>query len=77
MGCSVPKVTKSGAGAALLRDPDLALAVAEAVIAAAGPGRAGFKLRLGWDASSTLYLSLGERLADLGAAWITLHPRYA
>ena len=51
MGCSVPKVTKTGAGAAMLRDIPNALRVAEAVIKAAGPGRMGFKLRLGWDSS--------------------------
>ncbi|MBP3730190.1 MAG: tRNA-dihydrouridine synthase family protein, partial [Mailhella sp.] len=49
MGCSVPKVTKTGAGAAMLRDVTGALRVARAVIGAAGAGRAGFKLRLGWD----------------------------
>ena len=49
MGCSVPKVNKTGSGSALLRTPELALEVAEAVIRAAGHGRAGFKLRLGWD----------------------------
>lgn len=81
MGCSVHKVSKTGSGAALLRDPALALAVADAVIAAAGPGRAGFKLRLGWsespDRSGDVYLSLGRELAARGAGWLTLHPRYA
>lgn len=77
MGCSVPKVTKTGAGAAMLRDVPNALRVAEAVIRAAGPGRAGFKIRLGWDAEHEVYLDLARRLADLGAGWITLHPRHA
>lgn len=81
MGCSVHKVSKTGSGAALLRDPGLALAVADAVIAAAGPGRVGFKLRLGWeetpDRSGDVYLGLGRELAARGAGWLTLHPRYA
>lgn len=77
MGCSVPKVTKTGAGAAMLRDVPNALRVAEAVIRAAGPGRAGFKLRLGWDAEHEVYLDLARRLADMGAGWVTLHPRHA
>ena len=77
MGCSVPKVTKTGAGAALLQDPERAFAVASAMIRRAGPGRAGCKIRLGWDDSRPVYLELGKRLADAGAAWITLHPRYA
>lgn len=77
MGCSVPKVCKSGAGAALLRDPKHAFKAAAAMIKAAGEGRAGCKIRLGWDAASETYLDLAKRLEDAGAAWITLHPRYA
>lgn len=77
MGCSVPKVTKTGAGAAMLRDIPNALRVAEAVIKAAGPGRMGFKLRLGWDSSSEVYRELARELAAMGAGWITLHPRHA
>lgn len=49
MGCSVPKVARTGSGAAMCKDIDNALAVAEALIRAAGRGRVGFKLRLGWD----------------------------
>lgn len=77
MGCSVPKVTKTGAGAALLKDPEQALAVASALFASAGPGRAGCKLRLGWDADNPVYLDLARRLEDAGVAWLTLHPRFA
>ncbi|MDR2488488.1 MAG: tRNA-dihydrouridine synthase family protein [Desulfovibrio sp.] len=77
MGCPVPKVTKTGAGAALLREPARAVAAAAAVFRSAGPGRAGCKLRLGWDAVSPVYIDLAKALEDAGAAWITLHPRYA
>jgi tRNA-dihydrouridine synthase B len=77
MGCSVPKVVKSGAGAAMLRDQDNALAVAEAMVRAAGGGRVGFKLRLGGDAGEEAYLPLAKRLEEAGAGWLTLHPRHA
>ncbi|CAK7047830.1 MAG: tRNA-dihydrouridine synthase B [Desulfovibrio sp.] len=77
MGCSVPKVGKSGAGSAMLQDPDNALRVAERMLAAAGTGRVGFKLRLGRDTGEEVYLELGKALADAGAGWLTLHPRYA
>ena len=40
MGCPVPKVRKTGAGAALLGDPDRAVAVARAAVEGAG-GLAG------------------------------------
>jgi tRNA-dihydrouridine synthase B len=77
MGCSVPKVVKTGSGSALLRDEKRALACAEAMIRAAGVGRVGFKMRLGWQPGEETYLHLGAALEDLGAAWLTLHPRYA
>ncbi len=76
MGCSVPKVAKTGSGAALLRDYDLAVACARAMLRAA-PGRVGFKLRLSWDSDEDLYLRLGETLESAGAAWLCLHPRTA
>ena len=77
MGCSVPKVTKTGAGAAMLRDVPNALRVAEAVLREAGPGHVGFKLRLGWDSHHEVYHELAAGLAERGAGWITLHPRTA
>ncbi|HCR11938.1 MAG TPA: dihydrouridine synthase, partial [Desulfovibrio sp.] len=46
-GCSVRKVVKTGAGAALLGDPERLVACAAAMAEAAGPGRVGVKLRLG------------------------------
>ena len=77
MGCSVPKVGKSGAGSAMLQNPDNAVAVAEAMIRAAGEKRVGFKLRLGRDVGEETYLPLAKRLEEAGAGWLTLHPRYA
>ena len=77
MGCAVPKVVKTGSGAALLRDEDRALACAAAMLRAAGPGRVGVKLRLGWLPGEEAYLRLAPALQDLGAGWVTLHPRAA
>lgn len=77
MGCSVPKVRKSGAGAAMMGDADNAVAVGEAMIRAAGRGRVGFKLRLGVEPGKENHVDIGRRLADAGAGWLTLHPRYA
>ncbi len=76
-GCSIKKVTKSGAGAALLRTPDRLMHIAEHLIEVAGKGNAGFKLRLGWDRYTPNYLETALELEKLGAGWITLHPRFA
>lgn len=77
MGCSVPKVTRTGSGAAMLKDVDNALHIARALVRAGGEGRVGFKFRLGWDAQNPVWEELGPALQDCGAAWLTLHPRYA
>lgn len=75
MGCPVAKVVKTGCGSGMLSDSDNALAVAKAMIEVAGPGRVGFKLRLGRGADESAFFDLARRLEDAGAAWITLHPR--
>ena len=77
MGCSVPKVARQGAGSAMLRDPDNALACARAMIAAALPGHVSFKLRLGVSRDAVNWLDLALRLEDAGAGLVTLHPRTA
>lgn len=77
VGCSVPKVLRQQAGAALLTQPDLLLDIARAMLHAAGPGRVGFKLRLGPDTAPSLFPDLALRLEDAGAGWLTLHPRTA
>lgn len=77
MGCPVPKVCKTGAGAALLDQPDLAVAVAKAACEGSGlPVTA--KLRSGRRPGETSGLLLAKRLvADAGVAAIALHPRSA
>ncbi|MQA73851.1 MAG: dihydrouridine synthase [Solirubrobacterales bacterium] len=77
MGCPVPKIVKTGAGVALLRDPDLAVAVASA--AAEGSGLpVTVKLRSGIEPGDRSGLALARRLvADAGVAAIAFHPRAA
>jgi tRNA-dihydrouridine synthase B len=76
-GCSVRKVVKTGAGAALLGDPDRLVACAAAMVRALGPGRVGVKLRLGLKPPARVDLQVASRLAEAGVAWLTLHPRHA
>ncbi len=75
-GCPVRKVTKTGAGATLLDDPDRATAVVGAV-ADAVDVPVSVKMRRGVEDGSRSCLELGPRLVDAGAATLTLHPRSA
>jgi len=72
----VRKVTKTGAGAHLLAEPELACAVTEAV-ASAVTVPVTVKMRRGIEDGSRACLELGPRLVDAGAAALTLHPRSA
>jgi tRNA-dihydrouridine synthase B len=75
-GCPVRKVTKTGAGATLLEDPDRACAIVSAV-AGAVDLPVSVKMRRGVDNGSRTCLVVGPRLVDAGAATLTLHPRSA
>src|SRR5205085_10655874 len=75
-GCPVRKVTKTGAGAHLMEDAELACRVVEAV-AAAVDVPVTVKMRRGVANGSRACLELGPRLVDAGAAALTLHPRSA
>ena len=77
MGCPVPKVCKTGAGAALLADPTRAVAVARA--AAEGSGLpVTVKLRSGQRPGECSGAKLAMRLRDeAGVAGIAFHPRHA
>jgi len=77
MGCPVKKVCKTGAGAALLNDPDRAVAVAKA----AGEGSGlpvTVKLRPGLRPGERDGVDLAKRLVEeAGVAGIGFHPRHA
>jgi tRNA-dihydrouridine synthase B len=75
-GCPVRKVTKTGAGAHLMEDPELACRVVDAVAAAVGVP-VTVKMRRGIENGSRACLELGPRLVEAGAAALTLHPRSA
>ena len=80
MGCPVPKVRKTGAGAGLLADPERAVAVARAAVQAAGAEGVPVtvKLRSGLARGDTSGYQLAHRLvSDAGVAAIAFHPRSA
>src|SRR6266566_3011136 len=76
LGCPVKKVTKTGAGATLLDEPDRACRVVQAVASAVSVP-VTVKLRRGLENGSRACLSVGPRLVEAGAASLTLHPRSA
>ncbi len=75
-GCPVRKVTKTGAGSRLLSDVNLLYKIAKVMVERAGPGRVGVKTRLGWEKNDDIFIEVGQRLQEIGVAWLTLHPRY-
>ncbi len=77
MGCPVPKVCKTGAGAALIKDPDTAVAVARAAVEGSGLP-VTVKLRSGQRPGETDGYALAHRLVEeAGVAAIGFHPRSA
>ena len=74
MGCPVPKVTKTGAGSALMKDPKRCGDIIRA-IKSVYPGPVTAKIRLGWDDKSINYLEVIKELEDAGVSMIAIHAR--
>ena len=80
MGCPVRKVARKGGGSGLIREPDLAARVVEAVAAAVAIP-VTVKTRLAWsgaapDAARTAAaIAWCQRLREAGAQLLTLHGR--
>lgn len=74
MGCPVPKVANSGDGSGLMRDPDKAVKVLEAVIRGAGCP-VTVKFRLGWDKGSINCVEFAKAMEQAGAAAVAVHGR--
>ena len=76
MGCSVPKVLKGRAGAALMADPERGEAIVRACVeAAAAPVLV--KLRTGWRDRGEGAVEMARRCEGAGAAAVSVHPRWA
>lgn len=74
MGCGVPKVTKAGAGAAMMRDIELVRATFRAVRAATSLP-VTVKMRAFWDANGPDALQVSRVAQEEGLAAVTIHPR--
>lgn len=74
MGCPVRKVACGGEGSGLMRTPQLASEVMEALVKnSAVP--VSVKMRLGWSEDSRNYLEICERAQDAGVQSICIHGR--
>jgi len=74
MGCPAKKVTTGACGAALMREPDRALAIVAAV-AGAVDVPVTVKMRLGWDGESLNAPAIARLAESAGARMITVHGR--
>ena len=74
MGCPVGKVVSSGDGAALMKDPEKAAHLAEAVVKAS-PVPVTVKMRRGWDKGSINAVPLAKMLEEAGVSAIAVHGR--
>lgn len=74
MGCPAKRVTNGYAGSALMRVPDEALKLIDAVVAAT-PLPVTLKMRLGWDDDCLNAAALAQRAVDAGVQMITVHAR--
>jgi len=73
-GCPAKRVINGYAGSALMRVPDLAQSLVEAVVGATSKP-VTVKMRLGWDDDSLNAPEIARRAVDAGAQMITVHGR--
>ena len=74
MGCPVGKVVSNGDGSALMKDPEKAARIAEAVVKAS-PVPVTVKMRRGWDKGSINAVELAKLLEQVGVAALAVHGR--
>jgi nifR3 family TIM-barrel protein len=73
-GCPVKKIAGKGAGAGMLRNPELMTAITREVVKAVKTP-VTVKTRLGWDNENKIIVTLAEQLQDCGIAALTIHGR--
>ena len=74
MGCPVGKVVSNGDGSALMKDPEKAARIAEAVVKAC-PVPVTVKMRRGWDKGSINAVELARMLEQAGVSAVAVHGR--
>ncbi len=74
MGCPAPKVAGNGGGSALMKNPELAGKIVEAVAKAVNVP-VTVKIRTGWDQDSITATEVAKAAEDGGASAVTVHGR--
>ena len=74
MGCPVGKIVNNGDGSALMRKPELAFAIVEAVREAIDRP-VTVKFRKGWDGGSVNAVEFAAAMQQAGASAVTVHGR--
>ena len=74
MGCPVGKIVSNGDGSALMRDPEKAARIAQAVVEAS-PVPVTVKMRRGWDKGSINAVELSQMLEQAGGSALAVHGR--
>jgi nifR3 family TIM-barrel protein len=74
MGCPAKRVTTGLSGSALMREPDLALRLIEAVVKSVSVP-VSVKMRLGWDDQTKNAADIARSAESAGVAMITVHGR--
>ena len=74
MGCPMPKIVNNGDGSALMRNPELAGRIVEAVVKAVSVP-VTVKMRRGWDKGSCNAPELANLVESAGASAVAVHGR--
>lgn len=75
MGCPAPKINSGGAGAAMMKNPQLCFEVTRAAVEAAGSVPVTVKIRKGWDENSVNCVEVAKLCEQAGASAIAVHGR--
>jgi nifR3 family TIM-barrel protein len=74
MGCPTPKIVKNGEGSALMKNPELAARIVEAVVSRVNCP-VTVKMRKGWDEESVNAVELARLVVEAGARAVAVHGR--
>ncbi|AEG58549.1 tRNA dihydrouridine synthase DusB [Desulforamulus ruminis] len=75
MGCPTPKIVRNQEGCALMKKPELAARIVEAVVAAVPGLPVTVKMRKGWDADSVNAVEFARLVVEAGASAVAVHGR--